>query len=292
MLDELKTLMLIAETGSLQAAANRRGLTQSAVTRQMQRLEDRLGAELLDRRVKPLRLTRAGRSVLAGGAEVLAAIDKLKHSVAADAKPSGTLRIGLAHGVSEPSIAAPVERFKARLPTVFPSFQSNLSARLVECLRADELDCAVVLWDIGRDPPAGLPARVVGTERMAIVEAATPGPTGDSGPRERAWVVNPAGCLFRTKLQQWLEADGGAMRVAAEAHDRGLQAAFVASGLGLGLVSERLLAGHPLGAALRPAELDGPDLAAQVLVVRASGLGPLNAAVDALEEELARFYVD
>jgi DNA-binding transcriptional LysR family regulator len=63
MLDEIRTFVVLAETGSLQRAAERLFLTPSAVTRQIQRLEGVLKTPLLDRRVKPGRITREGRAV-------------------------------------------------------------------------------------------------------------------------------------------------------------------------------------------------------------------------------------
>ena len=64
MLDEMRTFVVLAESGSLQRAAERLFLTPSAVTRQIQRLEAALKTPLLDRRVKPGRITREGRAVL------------------------------------------------------------------------------------------------------------------------------------------------------------------------------------------------------------------------------------
>ena len=52
MLDEMRTFVVLAESGSLHRAAERLFLTPSAVTRQIQRLEAALKTSLLDRRVK------------------------------------------------------------------------------------------------------------------------------------------------------------------------------------------------------------------------------------------------
>src|SRR5258708_30471246 len=71
MLDEIRTFVVLAESGSLQRAAERLFLTPSAVTRQIQRLEATLKMPLLDRRVKPARITREGRAVLARRAPLL-----------------------------------------------------------------------------------------------------------------------------------------------------------------------------------------------------------------------------
>ncbi|RVD34704.1 LysR family transcriptional regulator, partial [Mesorhizobium sp. M8A.F.Ca.ET.023.02.2.1] len=100
MLEELRTLVLFAEEGSIQSVARRLPLTQPAVTRQMQRLEDMLGTTLLDRRQKPPRLTTAGLEVLERAKDILASVEALK-AFAADTEPQGVLRVGLAHGLSD-----------------------------------------------------------------------------------------------------------------------------------------------------------------------------------------------
>lgn len=101
MLEELRTLVLFAEEGSIQKVARRLPLTQPAVTRQLQRLEDVLGTTLLDRRQKPPRLTAAGLEVLTRARHILASVEALK-SFAAEAEPRGVLRVGLAHGFPTP----------------------------------------------------------------------------------------------------------------------------------------------------------------------------------------------
>src|SRR4051794_26867949 len=78
MLDEIRTFVVLAESGSLQRAAERLFLTPSAVTRQIQRLEATLKTPLLDRRVKPARITREGQAVLEGGRHMLRIMDDLK----------------------------------------------------------------------------------------------------------------------------------------------------------------------------------------------------------------------
>jgi DNA-binding transcriptional LysR family regulator len=71
MLEEMRAFVVLADSGSLQRAAERLFLTPSAVTRQIQRLEAALKTPLLDRRVKPARITREGRAVLERGRQML-----------------------------------------------------------------------------------------------------------------------------------------------------------------------------------------------------------------------------
>lgn len=67
----LETLAAIRDGGSLQEAAERLHLTQSALSHQLRDLETRLGTPLLNRRTRPARLTTAGLRVLALADDVL-----------------------------------------------------------------------------------------------------------------------------------------------------------------------------------------------------------------------------
>src|SRR6266481_3622519 len=67
MLEDLRALVEFAHAGSIAGAADRLFRTPSAITRQLQRLEAELGAELLDRSTKPPRLNSLGARVLASG---------------------------------------------------------------------------------------------------------------------------------------------------------------------------------------------------------------------------------
>ena len=71
MLDDLRALVEFAQAGSIARAADRLFRTPSAISRQVQRLEAALGAELLDRSVKPPRLNSLGSRVLEQARDLL-----------------------------------------------------------------------------------------------------------------------------------------------------------------------------------------------------------------------------
>jgi DNA-binding transcriptional LysR family regulator len=68
----LEAFIAVAELGSFRRAASRLGLSQPALTRRLQRLEGVTGAELLDRRTQPIRLTAAGTALLPDAQEAIA----------------------------------------------------------------------------------------------------------------------------------------------------------------------------------------------------------------------------
>ena len=73
MLDDLHALVEFDQAGSIAGAADRLFRTPSAITRQQQRLEAELGAELLDRSTKPPRLNALGSRVLEQALDFVAA---------------------------------------------------------------------------------------------------------------------------------------------------------------------------------------------------------------------------
>src|SRR5436189_5384079 len=99
-LDDLNALVEFAQAGSIAGAADRLFRTPSAVTRQLQRLEAELGAELLDRSVKPPRLNALGSRVLERARDLLQRTEALKSLTSSGAEPHGLLRIGISYAVA------------------------------------------------------------------------------------------------------------------------------------------------------------------------------------------------
>src|SRR5690348_18470372 len=118
MLDDLRALVEFARAGSIAGAADRLFRTPSAITRQVQRLEAALGAELLDRSVKPPRLNSLGSRVLEQARDLLRRTEELKCVASRDAEPHGLLRIGLAHPLAEGTFIEPIQAVTRKYPQV------------------------------------------------------------------------------------------------------------------------------------------------------------------------------
>src|SRR5689334_23661786 len=99
MLEDIHALVQFAAAGSVVKAAKRLHRTPSAVTRQLQRLEAALGTVLLDRQVKPPRLTALGARVVEESRHLLKRVDDLKALTAPGGEPAGVLRIGVSHAL-------------------------------------------------------------------------------------------------------------------------------------------------------------------------------------------------
>ncbi|MER8635037.1 LysR family transcriptional regulator [Mesorhizobium sp. M1365] len=275
-LEELKTLALFAEEGSIQKVAQRLPLTQPAVTRQIQRLEEMLGTELLDRRLKPSRLTPAGVEVLARGKDILAAVDALRSFAKGD-EPGGLLRLGLAHGLCDKAVAAAIGDAVARFPKVSLRLKSGWSLELADQHKRGQLDLAVILD--GSNSKAG--DGVVGTEALGVIAAESTVRQADV--KTMPWILSPEPCDARRRLAAALAEGGHRLMVGAEIQDSALQIDWVRRGQGLGLLPRRLLREKlPQGIAL--VDAPGLELSLRIVVLRSPHLHLLREVADAVTE--------
>src|SRR5262249_1770459 len=139
---ELKALVVLAETGSMERAATGLYLTPSALTRRIQRLESELGVVLVDRHFKPPRLTQAGLEVLEKSRAILSSVSDLKASTSAKTSPVGSFRLGLSHAVARPEISKVIIELGRQFPLLQPSICNDISTELLARLNRGELDSA------------------------------------------------------------------------------------------------------------------------------------------------------
>jgi DNA-binding transcriptional LysR family regulator len=291
MFDDLHTLVEFARAGSIAGAADRLFRTPSAVTRQVQRLEAALGAELLDRSVKPPRLNSLGSRVLEQARDLLQRTEALKSLVSGDAEPHGLLRIGFSHPLAERTLIEPILSLTKKYPKVRVRLLSELTGELFNRLLAGELDVAAVLLPEGKTAPPPLLTNVIATDRMEIIQGAAGDVGGDWKSLGTApWVLNPPGCPLRARLIDRMERDGFAPIIAAEVHNMHLQLAFVQSGYGVGLLPARFIArNHSIDTVkvMRPPSF---ALHPSIAIVRVAQLGALGKAVELLEHGCRQLF--
>jgi DNA-binding transcriptional LysR family regulator len=296
MLDEMRTFVVLAESGSLQRAAERLFLTPSAVTRQIQRLEVALKTPLLDRRVKPGRITREGRTVLDSGRRMLRIMDDLKASGAKDAEPSGIFRVGLSHALAQPSLVASIQRLTSRFPRLQPVLSTDLRPQLIEQVRTGELDAALAFLAADDTAPGDVASSVLATERLVLVRARGPEPRARRSSKSKdrdldaRWVLNPPGCFIRKSLEARLRELGAPFDVAAAINNIDMQVSLVASGIGLGLIPGRFLAAHPKRRRLERIARSGISIEASIVFMQAAHLGRLEPAAAFLHKEFREHF--
>ncbi|WP_322048952.1 LysR family transcriptional regulator [Paraburkholderia sp. J67] len=144
MIRELKTLLAVAREGTFAAAAKRIGLTQAAVSAQMQRLEAELGFALFEREGRHARLSARGQQLLVQAQEVIRLYGNLS-TVAVDPAATVRLNIGAIASVQRALLPDALAAFHRQCPGAHTRVIPGLSMELVNLVDAGELDLAAII---------------------------------------------------------------------------------------------------------------------------------------------------
>ena len=126
-LNQLRYFVSVAENGSFTKAAVAHYITQTAITQQIQSLEERVGAKLVNRSSRPISLTPAGRVFLKEAREILERVDSaLWRTREASTGLEGSLRLGYTKGYEHSDLSRTLRDFHREYPNI-----------LISCYRCD-----------------------------------------------------------------------------------------------------------------------------------------------------------
>lgn len=124
--EELRTFTAVIDAGSITAAADQLGLTASAVSRTLARLEDKLGTTLLNRTTRRMKLTEEGQFFLDSARHILAQMEDLEERLALrQQRPSGRLRINAASPFMLHAVVPHIEAFRQLYPDIELQLNTN-----------------------------------------------------------------------------------------------------------------------------------------------------------------------
>lgn len=193
-LNLLKTFVAVVESGSLSNAAPRVGRSQSAVSMQMQRLEEMVGNQLLVRGPRTVTPNAIGEDFLIYARRLLKLSDEAWASVTRP-KETGSVRLGVPDDYAAFLLPPVLSRFAAEHPLVTVELICEQSTALVKTLAEGRLDLAIIT----RLPEQ--PLEVIRLERFVWV----------ASPNHVAWETDPLpvalfepGCAARMNVLQAL----------------------------------------------------------------------------------------
>ncbi len=288
-IDDIRAFVAVAGAGSISGAARELFRTQPAVTRRLQRLENALGAQLLDRRHRPFTLTPTGQATLVRCRALLASAQELQSMVRGAQEPGGELRVAVAHALTELTLQGPVGELQRRFPQVMIRLSTGWSRDVLARVKSGTVDAAVVLLPEGQSVSDGLEGRALAAEHLAII---APRRWRNRFRRVRDfadahWILNPEGCAGRIELQRALSRAQLSFRVSVETYDYQLQMSLVAHGRGLGLVPNRLIARSPFRANLTNLRVRGLEFPFTIWIATGALAASLTQPVEALGRALA-----
>jgi DNA-binding transcriptional LysR family regulator len=246
---ELHLFHLVARHQSFTKAAAAAGLTQSAVTRQVQGIERSLGVELFERTTRSVRLTAAGTMLLNETGRVLTDVRSTLQRIReeySDARKE--IRVGVSRSISLAYLPGFFHENTRRSPDVGYRVSYESSGEILSAIESNELDLGVIC------PPSRVPPTLRITHRFddAFTLICPAGVAGDFEPVSRTkriqwaaqqnWLVMDETTNSGQRLRDWMRKHGITVEPGMKLDSFDLIINLVALGMGVGFVPIRALA--------------------------------------------------
>ena len=195
-MDLLRTFVTAIDTGSFTHTAELIGRTQSAVSLQIQRLEEVTDATLFQRDSRRQQLTQEGKSLAQFARRILALNDEALASLSSP-EVSGRVRLGAPHEYTASLLPEILGKFAQSHPNVMLEVTSDLSKNLLRRQKSREFDLVIALHD-GSVRSGG---KRIYTEPLVWITSL------DHANHERSplpLVVAPSPCVYRHRMLQTL----------------------------------------------------------------------------------------
>ncbi|AJC16639.1 LysR family transcriptional regulator [Pandoraea sputorum] len=312
MIRYLKTFVTAAETASFSAAGARLGLTQSAVSAQIQRLEDDLGVQLFERTGRAVSLSDDGRRLLSQAQGVIAGYQSMRGEAGAFGGQAALapINVGAILTVQLGLLPGAVQRWTALGAMPHLNIVPGMSVQLLAQLDARELDLAVMIR-----PRIGVPVDMKWLTLMhepyvAIAPKGAKGGTKSTGGTVADWSATLPFVRYNRRsyggdlVERYLRRHRLWVREGVELDEPEVILRMVRAGLGWSIVPATLIGlpvdvdmtrtspkqGKSGGAGVQVLPLSGAPLTRELgVLARQSALkrAPVNALMKCLSEEAA-----
>ena len=284
MLKELRTFIAIAHHGTFARTADQVGLTQSAVSAQVRRLEESLGFSLFDRTGRVAVLNAAGRRTLANAEQLLKMFETLHHARGDGADDATGLDIGAVGPVQAGAMPAALSELRAGFPQLRVRVLPGVSLALMGQVHSGVLDAAAMFRPPFAPPPE-LVWRPLWKEPFVLaVPQDTRGGDWRTLLSQQPFIRYDRASMGGRLITRFLLAEGLAVREVIEMDDLVGIVKLVAHGQGIALVP-RTLPDFALPDGVRTIGLGRAGFAREVGVLeraRHDRMGTVKALVHAL----------
>ncbi|MGM3174222.1 LysR substrate-binding domain-containing protein [Dickeya lacustris] len=271
-LTQLRMFCLVAETGSLVRAAAQLGRVPSNLTTRLRQLEQELRVDLFIRERQRLRLSPAGHNFLCYAQRILALSDEAL-MMAQTSEPAGVFTLGAIESLLLTALPPLLSAFHHRYPQVQVSLRSESCRPLLQAVAAGELAAALITGPVTHD---AIHSCQTFSQQLVLVTATGVAPISQAQHIHHLPLLSlPAGCGYHQRLEGWMRAQGVTPSACITMPSYGALLAAVASGAGVTLVPQDVLAAFPAGQHLQQHTLP-PDIASltTALIWRRDAFGP------------------
>ena len=224
--DLLKAFVAVADQRSFTRAAATLNRTQSAVSMQIKRLEQRLGVELFARTTVNVDLSSAGEGLLGYARRILKLNDEAVGHLR-DHKVQGVVRLGVMDDYGSLVVPPLLSRFVSGYPLIHVEMETGLTATMTDRL-GSSFDLVIAMHPEGRGGGEFL------RREQAVWAAGASHPVEALDPLPVA--LYPQGCLFRKWATEALDKAKRPWRLAFVSHSLAAVEAIAAQGLAVTVV--------------------------------------------------------
>ena len=146
-LDQLRYFVRVAERGNFTRAAEDLMISQPALSRSIQKLEEELGQPVFERKTRAVSLTDAGTLLQARAQQVLSILEDTKAEITDDGE-SGRIRIGAIPTIAPYFLPDVLRLFSEEFPKANVIVQENTTDNLVKSCTQGEVDLAILALPI------------------------------------------------------------------------------------------------------------------------------------------------
>ncbi len=142
---QLEYLRELRLSGSFLMAAGKLGITQPALSLQMQKLEEELGFKLLNRTKRPIVFTDEGLIFYEKAVEILKQVDQLKEiSLSLGEEVQGTLTVGIIPTVAPYLVPLFIHQLNNEYPALRIDITEMKTAEIVAGIKTGNIDCGII----------------------------------------------------------------------------------------------------------------------------------------------------
>lgn len=248
---ELALFHLVVKHRSFTKAAEIAGVTQSAITRQMQGMENSLGLDLLERTTRSVRITKAGMFLYQESARLLGDVEQtLQHLRVEFGGARKEIRVGVSRSIGLAYLPGFFHANLRRAPDVGCRVSYDSSATILADLEENQLDLGVVC------APPRLPKTLRVTHRFTDAFSLISSrylaeefqKLGNSSRARTTWLLKKPWLLLEERtntgrqLRRWMKQQGLGIEPLMQLDSFDLIINLVALGMGISLVPTRALA--------------------------------------------------
>lgn len=238
-LQQLRALTAILECKSFSAAANRIGLSHSAISLQIKSLEDEMGRPLFDRQTRPPLLTPSGRRAAEVAQQALAMIENVK-LLGSGKMEMDTLSIGVVPTTLQDVLPRILDQVQKRHPKLQMKVKSGLSGELTSQVLNRELDAAIVTSPMSTIPQ--LTVHELVSEPIFVIGPCNANASTDTELlQERPFIAFSRKTWLGQQISSRLQARGIFIDEIMEVDSLDAIERMVEDGFGVSIVPERFL---------------------------------------------------